>query len=138
MEHITVEYYVAEDGKQFEDEQECIKYEASLHHVKMWKRKNDDSVLGFTLGERTNDLEAAYFIKVGVDDKEYLSDLSDWTGVSIDGIEFTGGLPVFMWDDRAERWRRLLDIIEYYENMADAYNDLMENIYDDEEGDKNE
>ncbi len=137
MEHITVEYYIAEDGKQFENEQACIKYEASLHHVKMWKRENDDSALGFKLGERTDDLEEAYFIRVGVDDEEYLNELSDWTGVSIDGIDFTG-LGVFMWDDRAERWRRILNIIEYYEDMVDAYNELMENIYDDEEGDKNE
>lgn len=55
-----VTYYIADDGKRFEDEDECYIYENGLN----FKKFKDTLQMWDCNFERTEDLAEAYFIKV--------------------------------------------------------------------------
>ena len=119
MDRIVEEYYVADDGSKFDSEDECRKYELSLHSsIKMWGYKIDSNGLA-QIGEKVTNFEKAYFIVASEDDNPYIEDLAFYTGIPKDGLDFEGDADAFMWNEAAGEWKRVSDtIIELTEKLA--------------------
>lgn len=132
MEKLVKEFYIASDGSEFESEEECLQHELTLHpSVKMWgSSKYDPSIpQGLTgIGERVNNLEAAWFIVASEDDAQYIEDMAFYTGVSKEGLDPEGGADAFIWNEAAGEWVKVSDMIEDLTEKLEYYKSIYEKM----------
>ena len=129
MERVVEEYYMASDGSKFESEGECLKHELTLHpSVKMWGSKYDSNEGLTGIGERVNNLEAAYFIVASEDDAQYIEDMAFYTGVSKEGLDPEGGADAFIWNEAAGEWVRVSDTIKELTEKLTYYKSIYEKM----------
>lgn len=132
MERVVEEYYMASDGSKFESEGECLEYELTLHpSVKMWgSSKYDPSIpQGLTrIGEKVNNLEAAWFVVASEDDAQYIEDMALYTGVSKEGLDPEGDADAFIWNDTAGAWVKVSDMIKELTEKLAYYKSIYEKM----------
>lgn len=132
MEKVVEEYYMASDGSKFESEGECLEHELTLHpSVKMWGSSEYDPSIpqgSAGLGEKVNNLEAAWFVVASEDDAQYIEDMALYTGVSREGLYPEGGADAFIWNDAAGEWINVSDTIKELTEKLAYYKSIYEKM----------
>lgn len=115
MREVTL--YVAEDGKNFYDEEECIKYEHSQIIPNIYVRAFDQNFEEIFLEddfEKVAD-KACYLKFENQKSKERFEELGDYYGCCTVGLSFSNVLN-FYWDDDTFTWK---DLDEKINSMKD-------------------
>lgn len=94
--------YIADDGREFDDEDECADYEFNLLEASLTYYNNEVEV--------TDDVEGCYFINLSTaTDVKRFKKICDTCGCTTDGIDKPG---VYMYiDGRDGRWTNMEEAI---------------------------
>lgn len=92
--------YIACDGKEFEDEYECMKHEHAVLERRLHFYARDF---------KEADLDSCMYVKlISKADVDILIQLCDFEGITRDGLEEEG---IYMYEERANRWVNITEAI---------------------------
>lgn len=125
--------YVAIDGREFENERECVDYENSLKLNNLCKSTiflNQDFKIMNT--NRLIPAEVFYIYVNNDDDKEFIDNFfaSDWcsspfsiyNGQDVDLSEYSGW---FYYDSDEDEWKHFETEVQVYKNMENNFTKIM-------------
>ena len=125
--------YVAIDGREFEDEQECINYEKSLKLNNLCRSTTFLDKEFQIIDIKILDSEQVFYIYVNNDDdKKFINDFftNDWCsspfstdyGQSVDLSEYSGW---FYFDTNVDEWKHFETEIQVCKDMENNFSQIM-------------
>lgn len=99
---VEQEVYIAEDGKEFDDEDDCLSHERDLLEEKLEFYKRD-----LTNGTLEN---CSYVYVKSAEDVANLLTLCDMDGIAISGLSNKPG--VYMYSNRGDYWINISEVVD--------------------------
>lgn len=99
---VKQEVYIANDGKEFDDYDDCVEHEIKLAEASMEFYDSDFE---------KSDLESCTYVEVNTPEEiEALIDLCKYYGISHKGISEKTG--IYMYYDRGDTWKNISDAVD--------------------------
>lgn len=118
-----VHLYVADDGTEFEDEEECLRHEAGCRAFKLKGRVVllDENFLPLLLTDLSQWENAWFIYAKDVQALQDLSDVWDWdlTGMSPPRFLFEDKAGLFAYDENQDEWYHMGTRLQKIQSAAD-------------------